>query len=241
MFRLRRRVDWSAAGALLGWSAWSIRDQMLVVGLAALSAVTVTTNWSAGSGPLWGFAFFALAIAAATFWRASPLASTLGIALASIMWRLLGLPGAFGVLLLAPLAGAFVLSRSSGRSALAVGLIALAAAESGNVIALIDGSGSVVDFVTNVAFAAAVVAVAAHWRNHRADARPPPWVASLSKREAEVYALLQKGASRASIAEELHIRPSTVKTHVRAILRKAEAFARDDTTTTGAERILPCE
>ena len=47
---------------------------------------------------------------------------------------------------------------------------------------------------------------------------PAEW--GLSDREAEVARLVQKGLSNKDIAEQLHISPNTVKTHLRADLRQ---------------------
>ncbi len=46
----------------------------------------------------------------------------------------------------------------------------------------------------------------------------------LTHREAEVYGMLVRGASRRSIGECLSISENTVKTHVRHIYAKADAL-----------------
>jgi DNA-binding NarL/FixJ family response regulator len=57
----------------------------------------------------------------------------------------------------------------------------------------------------------------------------------LSEREMQVFTLLEQGLSRPEIAEQLHLSPNTVRTHVQRILRRlnthstlaALALARD--------------
>ncbi len=48
----------------------------------------------------------------------------------------------------------------------------------------------------------------------------------LTRREREVLALLSQGATSARIAEQLHIAPNTVRTHVQSILSKLQVHSR---------------
>jgi DNA-binding NarL/FixJ family response regulator len=50
---------------------------------------------------------------------------------------------------------------------------------------------------------------------------PSAWLSSLTNREHETVQLLCDGRSHREIAEELHVARSTLKSHVRSILRKA--------------------
>ena len=49
---------------------------------------------------------------------------------------------------------------------------------------------------------------------------PPPEVARLTSREAEVLRLLARGLSNAALADELGVSEATAKTHVRRVLHK---------------------
>nr|WBO77210.1 response regulator transcription factor [Streptomyces sp. SBE_14.2] len=67
-------------------------------------------------------------------------------------------------------------------------------------------------------FPAAVRALAAeHARAHPA---PPAWVARLTGRESEVLRLMAAGLTNAEIAERMEVGPTTVKSHVAAVLAK---------------------
>ncbi|MFF9565793.1 response regulator [Streptomyces sp. NPDC014685] len=57
----------------------------------------------------------------------------------------------------------------------------------------------------------------------RRRAVPPPWVARLTEREAEVLRLMAAGLTNAEIAERLAVGPATAKTHVAAVLAKTGA------------------
>lgn len=52
---------------------------------------------------------------------------------------------------------------------------------------------------------------------------PPPWMATLSKREVEVLRLLARGADNKEIASRLFIAEQTVKNHVSLIYEKLRA------------------
>jgi DNA-binding CsgD family transcriptional regulator len=58
------------------------------------------------------------------------------------------------------------------------------------------------------------------------EARQMPVDAGLTPRERDILALMARGRSNAAIAEQLAITPSTVKSHVRNILRKLGAVNR---------------
>jgi len=57
---------------------------------------------------------------------------------------------------------------------------------------------------------------------------PPPPEEVLTTRELEVLGLVAEGATNQEIAERLVISPSTVKTHVKSILRKLGARNRTE-------------
>ena len=46
---------------------------------------------------------------------------------------------------------------------------------------------------------------------------------NLTKRENAIIGLVSKGAKNAEIAEQLHISPNTVKTHLYSIFRKTQS------------------
>jgi PAS domain S-box-containing protein len=57
--------------------------------------------------------------------------------------------------------------------------------------------------------------------------RPPaPAHRALTRRQAEVLRLLEKGRSTRQIAQELHVSPDTVRNHVRDVLRALGAHSR---------------
>ena len=58
------------------------------------------------------------------------------------------------------------------------------------------------------------------------DERSDPPDDALTPRERDVFALMRQGYSNAQIADRLAVQPSTVKSHVRAILRKLGAVNR---------------
>ena len=58
------------------------------------------------------------------------------------------------------------------------------------------------------------------------QASPGPVVLTLTAREQEIYVLVSQGLSNAEIAVHEHISETTVKSHVRAILRKLELRSR---------------
>ena len=55
---------------------------------------------------------------------------------------------------------------------------------------------------------------------------PPPPHPHLTPRQAEVLRLLEHGRSTAQIAKELHLRPETVRNHVRHLLRALGVHSR---------------
>ncbi|MFF4083122.1 response regulator [Streptomyces sp. NPDC001777] len=71
-------------------------------------------------------------------------------------------------------------------------------------------------------FPAAVRTLAAEHLTRRGTT-PPPWVARLTEREAEVLRLMTAGLTNAEIAERLAVGPATAKTHVAAVLAKTGA------------------
>ncbi|MFF8611128.1 response regulator [Streptomyces sp. NPDC015350] len=71
-------------------------------------------------------------------------------------------------------------------------------------------------------FPAAVRNLAAEHLTRRGTA-PPPWVARLTEREAEVLRLMTAGLTNAEIAGRLAVGPATAKTHVAAVLAKTGA------------------
>jgi PAS domain S-box-containing protein len=60
----------------------------------------------------------------------------------------------------------------------------------------------------------------------RPDDPPPPPHPHLTPRQAEVLRLLEHGRSTAQISSELHLRPETVRNHVRHILRALGVHSR---------------
>ncbi|MFF6998675.1 response regulator [Streptomyces sp. NPDC008313] len=68
-------------------------------------------------------------------------------------------------------------------------------------------------------FPSAVRALAAEHARRRTPA-PPPWVARLTARESEVLRLMASGLTNSEIAGRMGVGPSTVKTHVAAVLAK---------------------
>jgi DNA-binding NarL/FixJ family response regulator len=52
---------------------------------------------------------------------------------------------------------------------------------------------------------------------------PPPWLDSLTTREAEVLAAVARGLSNTEIADSLFMSPATAKTHVSRLLAKLHA------------------
>lgn len=60
----------------------------------------------------------------------------------------------------------------------------------------------------------------------------------LSDREREIAALIIEGKSNSAIAEALHISPSTVKTHVRSILRKNGEISREKFILASRKRVV---
>jgi DNA-binding CsgD family transcriptional regulator len=69
----------------------------------------------------------------------------------------------------------------------------------------------------------------------RSSVRPgtiaPQW--GLSQREAEVAGLVLRGLSNREIAEQLHISPNTVKTHLRAVFEKSGLRSRFELISAG--------
>lgn len=63
------------------------------------------------------------------------------------------------------------------------------------------------------------------WREYRKDEQPEETftLSRLTAREREVLTLLANGRSRKAIAEQLHISPNTVRTHVQSVLNKTGA------------------
>lgn len=63
-------------------------------------------------------------------------------------------------------------------------------------------------------------------RRSRESVAPGAAAASLTAREREVLSLLARGATGAAVADELHVSPTTVATHVRNAMRKLGARTR---------------
>jgi DNA-binding NarL/FixJ family response regulator len=68
------------------------------------------------------------------------------------------------------------------------------------------------------------------------DRSPPPAVADLTAREADVLVLLSRGLSNTAIADELVLSESTVKTHVARILAKLGVASRTEAVVAAYER-----
>lgn len=71
-------------------------------------------------------------------------------------------------------------------------------------------------------FPSAVRTLATEHARHRVAA-PPPWVARLTEREAEVLRLMATGLTNAEIADRLRVGSATAKSHVAAVLAKTGA------------------
>ncbi|MGH9282467.1 MAG: response regulator transcription factor, partial [Acidimicrobiales bacterium] len=52
---------------------------------------------------------------------------------------------------------------------------------------------------------------------------PPPWLGTLTSREAEVLATVARGLSNTEAADALFMSPATAKTHVSRLLTKLDA------------------
>jgi two-component system, NarL family, response regulator DevR len=78
-------------------------------------------------------------------------------------------------------------------------------------------------------------ALAARRESARRRAKREELLASLTSREQEILALMIRGADNMAIAEALHISYATVRTHVRAILRKLDAHSQLDAVAKAAQ------
>jgi two-component system, NarL family, response regulator DevR len=71
-------------------------------------------------------------------------------------------------------------------------------------------------------------ALARHREHTRQDASQAQLLESLTSREQQILALMTRGASNRTVAEDLHISYATVRTHVRSILAKLGARSQLD-------------
>jgi two-component system response regulator DevR len=78
-------------------------------------------------------------------------------------------------------------------------------------------------------------ALAARRESARRRAEKEELLASLTSREKEILALMVRGADNMAVAEALHISYSTVRTHVRSILRKLDAHSQLDAVAKAAQ------
>ena len=70
------------------------------------------------------------------------------------------------------------------------------------------------------------------------DHAPPPPHPSLTPRQAEVLALLERGRSTEQIASDLHLSVETVRNHIRAILRALGVHSRLEAVAVSHQRHL---